>query len=135
MAPTPSEVLSHMADRADKGGAPVPIGGDIMGLLVTLASISVLSICLCKKPHPTSVTSCVGPNNYLTAADESADQRYTAIKVWNNLPLVVWRKSLFAPRGSATVCGTNTTCSCVRYLHRLHAFRRRHNHFAANLWR
>lgn len=54
MAPTPSEVLSYMADRADKGGAPVPIGGDIMGLLVALASISVLSICLCKKPNPTN---------------------------------------------------------------------------------
>ncbi|KAL6413846.1 hypothetical protein AUP68_03373 [Ilyonectria robusta] len=64
MAPTPSEVFSYMADRADKGGAPVPIGGDIMGLLVALASISVLSICLY--------------------------QRCTAIKVWNSLPLVVW---------------------------------------------
>ncbi|KAH6990548.1 hypothetical protein BKA56DRAFT_210192 [Ilyonectria sp. MPI-CAGE-AT-0026] len=64
MAPAPAEVFSYMADRADKGGAPVPIGGDIMGLLVALASISVLSICLY--------------------------QRCTAIKVWNSLPLVVW---------------------------------------------
>ncbi|KAF7549447.1 hypothetical protein G7Z17_g6374 [Cylindrodendrum hubeiense] len=63
-APAPSDMLSYMMDRSDKGGAPVPIAGDVMGLLVALASISVLSICL--------------------------HQRITAIKVWTNLPLVVW---------------------------------------------
>ncbi|KAH6976801.1 hypothetical protein EDB80DRAFT_692464 [Ilyonectria destructans] len=64
MAPAPSALLSYIVDRSDKGGAPVPIAGDVMGLLVALASISVLSICLY--------------------------QRCTAIKVWTNLPLVVW---------------------------------------------
>ncbi|KAH6900166.1 hypothetical protein B0T10DRAFT_17751 [Thelonectria olida] len=45
-------------------GAKVPIAGDVMGLLVAMASIAVLSICLF--------------------------QRITAIKRWHNLPAVVW---------------------------------------------
>ncbi|KAH7155248.1 hypothetical protein B0J13DRAFT_221504 [Dactylonectria estremocensis] len=64
MAPTPSTMLSYLASRGAKDGVPVPIAGDVMGLLVALASISVLSICLF--------------------------QRITAIKVWTNLPAVVW---------------------------------------------
>ncbi|KAI5462278.1 hypothetical protein BGZ63DRAFT_209469 [Mariannaea sp. PMI_226] len=68
MAPAPVSVITGDHDDSQvtttTSGARVPVVGDIMGLLVAMASISVLSICLF--------------------------QRITAIKRWNSLPAIVW---------------------------------------------
>ncbi|KAH7113360.1 hypothetical protein EDB81DRAFT_670274 [Dactylonectria macrodidyma] len=68
MAPPPISTFSGGDDKSQAthttSGAKVPIAGDVMGLLIAMASISVISICLF--------------------------QRITVIKRWNNLPVVVW---------------------------------------------
>lgn len=76
---------------------PVPIGGDIMSVMVSLAACSILAVFLCKYLQILLILT------LKTDTHDGIVQRITAVRSWSRLPFVAWRKSLELMRGYGSI--------------------------------
>lgn len=85
MVPKPS-----LVSREAHIPKPVPIGGDTMSVIVSLAATSILSIFLCA-----SLLLCMLHFGLGTNPHAEIVQRITAVRSWSRLPFVAWRECLW----------------------------------------